>query len=98
MKSWLSILFFLFAVPLFGAESFDSLVGPVTVKEVSTAKSTLVPYITWGGDCAAFYANGTSLLTTADSIYGKLGLSFKFVNGDDFIQKAKLRIFVVRSE
>jgi len=89
MKSWLSVLLVLcFAVPVFG-ESFESLVGPVTVKEVSKVKPTVVPYITWGGDCAAFYANGTSLTTTPTSIYGQLGLNLKFVNGDDFVGQVK---------
>lgn len=89
MKSWLSILLLCFVAPAFAGESFESLVGPVTVKEVTTVKPTVVPYITWGGDVAAFYANGTSLTTTPDSIYGKLGLSLKFVNGDNFIQQTK---------
>jgi len=92
MKSWkwLAVFLMLFAGTALGAEqSFSSLVGPVTVQDVSTTKPTVVPYITWGGDVAAFYANGTSLTTTPTSIYGKLGLNLKFVNGDDFIQQTK---------
>jgi hypothetical protein len=90
MKSCIAVFLMLFVGTALGAEqSFSSLVGPVIVQDVSTAKPTTVPYITWGGDVAAFYANGTSLTTTPDSIYGKLGLDLKFVNGDDFIQQTK---------
>jgi ABC-type amino acid transport substrate-binding protein len=91
MKSWkwLAVFLMLFGTATGAEQSFSSLVGPVTVQDVSTTKPTTVPYITWGGDVAAFYANGTSLTTTPSSIYGKLGLNLKFVNGDDFIQQTK---------
>ncbi len=42
-----------------------------------------VPFITWGGDVATFYANG-DLKTQPGSIYDQLGLQLDLVNGDDF--------------
>lgn len=63
--------------------------GSVAVKPVSNTKPVQVPYITWGGDIAAFLANGNSLRTKPDSIYGKLGLDLQFVNGDDTFAQTK---------
>lgn len=63
--------------------------GAVTVKPVAATKPVQVPYITWGGDIAAFVANGNSLRTKPDSIYGKFGLDLQFVNGDDTFAQAK---------
>jgi hypothetical protein len=70
-------------------ESFKSLVGPVTVQPVARSSITTVPFLTWGGDVAGFYANGLSYTTTPESVYGKLGLNLKFVNGDNFPQAVK---------
>src|SRR5258708_27329170 len=42
-----------------------------------------LPFIFWGGDVAAFHANG-GLETTPDSLFGKQGLKIKLVPGDDF--------------
>jgi hypothetical protein len=60
-----------------------------------TARTPIdVPYITWGGDVATFYANG-GLETKPESIFGRLGLKLKLVAGDDFdaqVQKFKARM------
>ena len=69
-------------------KKFSELVGPVTVAPVAGGP-TVVPFITWGGEYAAFHANGNSLTTQAGSIYGKLGLNIKFVNGDHFAKQVK---------
>jgi len=37
---------------------FKELVGDVQVGEVKKSATLRVPYITWGGDMATFYANG----------------------------------------
>jgi hypothetical protein len=43
-----------------------------------------VPFITWGGDMATFYANGGET-TEPGSIFDKLGLKIKLTPGDDFL-------------
>lgn len=63
--------------------------GNVQVKAVEASKPTKVPYITWGGDLAAFQANGTSLRTVPNSTYGKLGLDLQFVDGNDPYQQTR---------
>lgn len=73
---------------VWAGQSFDELVDHVQVSPVSTQQTLQVPFITWGGDVATFHANG-GLTTTPNSIYGKLGLSMKLVNGDDFPQQVK---------
>src|SRR4051794_28502906 len=42
-----------------------------------------VPYLLWGGDVAAFDANGGTN-TQEDSLYGKAGLKLHFTDGNDF--------------
>jgi hypothetical protein len=42
-----------------------------------------VPYLLWGGDVAAFDANGGTN-TQEDSLYGKAGLKLRFTDGNDF--------------
>lgn len=58
-------------------------VGPVT----QTAPLQ-VPFITWGGDMATFYANG-GLVTKAGSLFQRQGLSLRLTPGDDFIQQVR---------
>jgi outer membrane protein OmpA-like peptidoglycan-associated protein len=41
-----------------------------------------MPVLTWGADVSTLVANGGTT-TTPDSIFGKMGLKFKIVNGDD---------------
>lgn len=69
-------------------ELFSKLVGPVTTKPVPRSTTLQVPYITWGGDVATFYANG-GLKTTPDSIFGKQGLNIQLVPGDDFVGQVR---------
>ncbi len=68
--------------------SFKSLVGNVTVGNVNQTKPLTVPYITWGGDMATFYANG-GLQTSAGTIFAKQGLQIKLTPGDDFVQQVR---------
>jgi len=49
---------------------------------------TVIPFITWGGDTATFYANG-GLETKPGTIYDKLGLKIELVNGDDFAKQVE---------
>lgn len=72
-------------------QPFTDLVGNVPTGKVQwDEKSPLrTPYITWGGESATFAANGLSLKTTSDSIYGKMGVNLDLVNGDDFVQQVR---------
>ncbi len=78
------------ASPALAQESFATVVGPVKVEPVKWKSGAVleVPYITWGGDVATFYANG-GLTTKPDTIYHKLGLNCKLVPGDDFPGQVK---------
>jgi len=76
------------SLPAQAARSFSSLVGDVTVGPVADSGPIQVPYLTWGGDVASFYANG-GLKTTPDSINGKLGLNLDLVPGDDFVAQVR---------
>ncbi len=69
-------------------ESFRALVGPVTIGPVTQTEPVSVPFITWGGDMATFYANG-GLNTQPGSIFAKQDLNLKLVPGDDFIQQVR---------
>jgi outer membrane protein OmpA-like peptidoglycan-associated protein len=69
-------------------QRFSALVGPVQVKDVAAARPLVLPYITWGGDVATFYANG-GLETKAGSIFAKQGLAFRMTAGDDFVQQVR---------
>jgi outer membrane protein OmpA-like peptidoglycan-associated protein len=68
----------------FAEQKFSELVGQQQTAKVKNAQVLEVPYLTWGGDEAFFYANG-GLETQKNSIYDKLGLKLKFVKGDDFV-------------
>jgi outer membrane protein OmpA-like peptidoglycan-associated protein len=63
--------------------SFQKLVGNVKPGPIRTMKPLVVPYITWGGDMATFYANG-GLNTKPGTLYARQGLNLKLVPGDDF--------------
>jgi len=72
----------------FGEEPFGKLVGNVQVQPVTTTSPLLVPYITWGGDMATFYANG-GLSTQSETIFHGQKLNLKLVPGDDFVQQVR---------
>lgn len=71
-----------------GEESFKATVGPVSVGEVKEAGAIVVPFITWGGDMATFYAN-SGLTTQKGSLFDKQGLNLQLTPGDDFIQQVR---------
>jgi hypothetical protein len=60
----------------------------VQVGVVQAAPPLVVPYITWGGDVATFYANG-GLETRPGTIFQKQGLNLRLTPGDDFIQQVR---------
>lgn len=76
------------AGPVGAQEKFSQLVGSVAVKPVQKTDVLQVPFITWGGDVATFYANG-GLTTQSNSIFAKQGLKIKLTPGDDFIGQVK---------
>ena len=72
-----------------GAEKpFRELVGDVPVGNVTQTAPLIVPYITWGGDVATFYANG-GLATAPNSLFQTQGLNLKLTPGDDFVQQVR---------
>lgn len=90
MKRLLAILLMCVAVPAYGQQRFSDLVGPVAVGPVQAKANGVVPipFITWGGDVAEFYANG-GLRTGPNSINHKLGLNVNLTKGDDFVQQVR---------
>jgi hypothetical protein len=61
--------------------------GPKPVPAPGPKPQTIeVPFITWGGDMATFYANQGET-TQPGSIFDQLGLKLKLTNGDDFIKQ-----------
>ncbi|MFH1077352.1 MAG: hypothetical protein V1753_11085, partial [Pseudomonadota bacterium] len=58
------------------------------VGTVANTSPMQVPFITWGGDIATFYANG-GLATKPGTIFAKQGLNLKLVPGDDFIGQVR---------
>ncbi len=76
------------AGPAIAQEKFSQLVGSVAVKPVQKTDVLQVPFITWGGDVATFYANG-GLTTQSNTIFAKQGLKIKLTPGDDFIGQVK---------
>lgn len=69
-------------------QEFQTLVGPVTVSPVSQTSPLSLPFITWGGDMATFYANG-GLRTQPGTLFARAGLNFQLEAGDDFIQQVR---------
>ena len=67
---------------------FLELVGPGSVAPVTQTSPLQVPFITWGGDMATFYANG-GLATKSGTLFQKQGLNLKLVPGDDFVQQVR---------
>lgn len=67
---------------------FADLVGAGNVGAVTQTAPLQVPYITWGGDMATFYANG-GLTTKSGSLFEKQGLNLKLAAGDDFVQQVR---------
>ena len=76
------------AFPCQAEKSFKSLVGNVKTGNVSDGKTISVPYITWGGDMATFYANGGTR-TRKGSLFHKQGLDLQLTAGDDFVQQVR---------
>lgn len=85
-RMFVMALALLLAGPVMAQEKFSTLVGPTEVRPVQNAKR--LPYITWGGDVATFLANG-GLKTRENSVYGRLGLNFELVKGDDFVGQVR---------
>ncbi len=69
-------------------DNFKTLVGNVKVGPVKSTSTLQVPYITWGGDMATFYANG-GLKTQSGSLFARQGLDLQLTPGDDFIQQVR---------
>lgn len=69
-------------------ERFADSVGRVSIGTVKSTSPLQVPFITWGGDIATFYANGGKT-TKSGTIFNKKGLNLRLVQGDDFIQQVK---------
>ncbi len=67
---------------------FADLVGPGAVGAVTATAPLQVPFITWGGDMATFYANG-GLTTRPGSLFQKQNLNLRLVPADDFIQQVR---------
>lgn len=94
MRRFSTIFILLLVFPLLltgresSAEPFIELVGDARVGSVKSGDTIEMPFITWGGDVATFHANG-GVTTTSSSIYGKMGLKLKMVNGDDFVEQVR---------
>ena len=71
-----------------GAQSFGELVGSVSVGPVKDGGAVEVPFITWGGDVATFYANG-GLKTAEGSLLQRQGLNVSLRPGDDFVEQVR---------
>ncbi len=84
----LSILTILAPTLIAQDQLFSQLVGPGAVGSVTQTSPLTVPYITWGGDMATFYANG-GLTTQSGTIFGKQGLNLSLVAGDNFIEQVR---------
>ncbi len=79
----------LFTMPVGHAqESFKASVGAVSVGAVQGTSPLQVPFITWGGDMATFYANG-GLATKPGTLFAKQGLNLNLKPGDDFVQQVR---------
>ena len=63
---------------------FSSMVGKVKVGAVDASGPLQVPFITWGGDMATFFANGGTK-TKSGSIFNRQGLDLRLKAGDDFV-------------
>ena len=70
---------------------FSSMVGRVNIGTVDANQPLQVPYITWGGDMATFYANGGTK-TKSGSIFNRQGLDLRLKAGDDSRTAAGKRV------
>jgi ABC-type nitrate/sulfonate/bicarbonate transport system substrate-binding protein len=70
-------------------QPLDSIVK-TPVGDVKVGGPITLPLITWGAEFSMIYANGNSVLTTPDSIFGKKGLKFKLDRIDDFQKQVDL--------
>ncbi|MBN1880265.1 ABC transporter substrate-binding protein [bacterium] len=85
----LFLMAFVICMPfIIEAQTFKSEVGDIPVGNVAGTSLLEVPYITWGGDMATFYANG-GLTTQPGTIFARQGLNIKLVAGDNFIQQVR---------
>ncbi|KPJ86121.1 hypothetical protein AMJ57_00535 [Parcubacteria bacterium SG8_24] len=85
---FLAALAMLFTADATAAQRFSDQVGRVKVGPVKSTSPLQVPFITWGGDMATFYANG-GLTTKNGSIFHQQGLNLKLQAGDDFHQQVR---------
>jgi ABC-type nitrate/sulfonate/bicarbonate transport system substrate-binding protein/outer membrane protein OmpA-like peptidoglycan-associated protein len=70
------------------SKRFLDLVGSTPIGNAPPPTMLQVPYITWGGDMATFYANG-GLTTKPNTIFQKQGLNLRLTPGDDFVQQVR---------
>lgn len=88
-KVWLVSLAMLACLPTTAQnQRFAESVGAGAVGVVTPGPTVQVPFITWGGDMATFYANG-GLTTKAGSLFQKQGLNLRLAPGDDFLQQVR---------
>lgn len=91
-RMFLSVTFIvtLLAGTAFSQEnSFSKLTGELAAQPVKEKAVYDMPWITWGGDVIAFEANGGAETTTPTSAFGKLGLKYNMVQGDNFVSQVK---------
>jgi outer membrane protein OmpA-like peptidoglycan-associated protein len=88
MRGVLAVSLFLCAGAAPAQQLFRDLVGNVPVGEVKQKDPLRVPYITWGGDVATFWANG-GLKTKPGSLFQQQGLNLELTAGDDFVQQVR---------
>jgi outer membrane protein OmpA-like peptidoglycan-associated protein len=69
-------------------QNYRDLAGNVKIGPVEGGSVLKVPYITWGGDMATFYANGGTS-TRKGSIFDQKGLSVQLTQGDNFVQQVR---------
>lgn len=83
----LALSFTVFA-PSLSAQFVDSPplvdVIPAQVGELKKSDTIVLPLITWGGDIATILANGNSVKTLGDSVFGRGKLKFTLTRMDDF--------------
>lgn len=91
MKRLIALPAVLFCSVLLAEDRFSDSIGPVKVGEVKWDEKTptQTPFLTWGGEAGFFAANGLSLTTTPNSIYGKMAVNLGLKNGDDFHQQTR---------
>lgn len=58
-----------------------------TAQDCNATNGMNLPIITWGGDVATIYGNGSQANTSKGSIFDKQGLGFKLTRQDDFAKQ-----------